>query len=139
MAKERKAFLFFVACFAFFAALPLFAGDLGMTRSGFSGTPPPRLLYPITDKVDLSGKDSLEFRWWNNFGIDHYEFRLFKGYNMYAPDQLDKKILPSKISSIAVKADVFEDGQVYSWSLIAVSYGGQKSDKSFSSFRVIKA
>ncbi|MFH1398355.1 MAG: hypothetical protein ABIH27_07400 [Candidatus Omnitrophota bacterium] len=40
--------------------------------------------------------------------------------------------------SINIKSELFEDSQVYTWSLIRVSFSGQKSDKSTSSFEVIK-
>jgi len=122
------------------STLPVFAsGFKRIYFRGFNSPPEPRLIYPISDKVILTGKDFLEFRWWNDFiGIEHYEFKLYKGYNMYASDLIYKQSLPSRASSIKIKSELFEDGQVYTWSLIQVSFGGQKSDKSFNSFKVIK-
>jgi hypothetical protein len=100
---------------------------------------PPRLRYPITASIDLKGKDYLEFQWWDSFGwVAGYEFRLFRGYNMYAQDQIMKEKLPARTTSLKVKADVFEEGQVYTWALTKVALGGWKSDKSYESFQVIK-
>lgn len=118
----------------------VFAGDIGFRHSlGHFGTPPePRLLYPTADTVTLAGKDSLEFSWMNDFiGIDHFIFKIYKGYNMYAAGLIYSESLLSGASSIKVKSDLFEEGQVYTWSLVQVSLSGQKSDKSFSSFKVV--
>ena len=57
---------------------------------------------------------------------------------MYAANLIYKENLPAGASSIKVKADLFEVGQVYTWSLAQVSFAGYKSDKSFNSFKVIK-
>ena len=120
---------------------PFFANTLAFSPFTNFQTPPPppRLLYPITDKIILTGKDFLEFKWWNDFGLtDHYEFRLFKGYDMYASDLIHKENLSVRESSIKIKSEVFQDGQVYTWSLMRVAVNEQKSDKSFSSFMIIK-
>lgn len=121
---------------------------LGIACSAFArecvinpfGIPPePRLLSPVTNDVDLKGKAYLEFKWLNDsVQVRDYIFKIYKGNNMYASDLIYKQDLPSRESSIQVKADLFEVGKVYTWSLIQVSLGGQKSDKSFSSFQVIK-
>jgi hypothetical protein len=122
-------------------ALSVFAGDDKFNRSmGFYNTPPgPRLLSPITDKIILTGKDSLEFRWLSSFtGTDHFIFKIYKGYNMYAPDLIYEQSLPPYTSSIKIKSELLEEGRVYTWSLIQVFLGGQKSDKSSSPFKIIK-
>jgi hypothetical protein len=119
----------------------LFASDVRHSGSisHFNAPAEPRLLYPIKDEVTLSGKDVLEFRWWNDFmGADHFIFKIYKGYNMYASDLITKQDVPSSASSIKIKSELFEDDQVYTWSLILVALGGQKSDKSFHTFKVIK-
>ncbi len=119
----------------------VFAADDELIQHGgtYDYVPEPRLQYPITDKVILTGKDSLEFKWWNDYmGIDHFIFKIYKGYNMYAPDLIYKQNLASNEYSINIKSELFEDYQVYTWSLIQVAFSGQKSDKSTSSFEVIK-
>ena len=99
----------------------------------------PRLRYPIADSVSLAGKDVLEFRWWPAvLGIRAFEFRLYKGYQTYAANLIQKEKLPASASSLALKAGMFEAGQVYTWVLLQVGDGGQKSEKSWNSFKVTK-
>ena len=120
---------------------PVFAsgGRYNYSVTSYNILPEPRLLYPINDKVILTGKDPLEFRWMNNFmGIDHFIIKIYKGYNMYESFLVYKQKLPMDTSSIKIKSDFFVDGQVYTWSLIQVSLTGQKSDQSFNSFRINK-
>ena len=136
----KKPICLLVFCI-FSLTLPSFGSNVNASRYGYPlNTPsPPRLRYPITETVVLGSKDYLEFEWWSGFGlVDHYEFRLFKGYNMYVKDLIYKEIVPARVSSINIKAEVFEDNQVYTWSLIKVALGGLKSDKSFNSFKVFK-
>lgn len=99
-----------------------------------------RLVYPTTDDIVLAGKDYLEFRWEriNSATIDHYDFRLYKGYNATADNLILKQNFPSDTYPIQIPASQFEEGQVYTWSLMQVLYGGGKSDRSFSSFKIIK-
>lgn len=130
-----------ILIFIFSLILPVFAGDIRFSGSfgGFNSPPEPRLLYPIYEIAVLSGKEALEFRWMNDFiQVDHFIFRLYKGYNMYAADVIYKKDISGNDSSFKVDSNLFEDGQVYTWSLIQVALGGEKSDKSFNSFKVIK-
>jgi len=65
-------------------------------------------------------------------------FKIYKGYKMYLANLIYKEDLPPDASSVKIKSDLFEDGQVYTWSLIQISYSGYKSDRSFNSFKVIK-
>ena len=121
--------------------VPVFAGDGSSIIFGRSCVllPGPRLCYPVNDEVVLTGKDFLEFRWWNDcMRIDHFIFKIYKGYTMYGSDLVHKQNLPAHISSLKIKSELFQDGQVYTWSLQQVSLDGQKSDKSFNSFKVIK-
>jgi hypothetical protein len=105
----------------------------------YNDVPEPRLQYPVTDKVILIGKEPLEFKWWNDhMGIDHFMFKIYKGYNMYESGLIHKQILSSNEASVKIKSELFDDSQVYTWSLIQVSHSGQKSDKNFNSFKVIK-
>ncbi len=100
---------------------------------------PPRLLYPINDKVDITGKNNLEFKWWNDqINTDHFEFRLYKGANMYEDGLLIKQSLPLSAGKFPVSADIFNDGQTYTWSLIRVDLSGKKSDRNFNTFVVTK-
>src|SRR5512135_627842 len=130
-----------ITLFGFFCFLSMvWAREEGMLGGGFTRMPAPaRLISPLSDKVDLSGKDVLEFKWWDGpDAIDHTEFRLFKGYQMRAGDLIEKRTLTARITSVKIKAKIFQDGEAYSWSVIRVAFGGEKSDKSVSSFKVTK-
>ncbi|MDD5408972.1 MAG: hypothetical protein PHC71_02645 [Candidatus Omnitrophica bacterium] len=127
----------------FLSLVPLsFAGtaSFSLDNNGiFNDLPEPRLRYPINDTVILTANEPLEFKWWDDLvGIRGFTLKIYKGYNMYAGDLIFKEELPADASSFKVKSDFFQDGQVYTWSLIRVSYTGSKSDKSFNSFKVIK-
>jgi len=118
-----------------------FAGSISITMDNgpFESLPEPRLRYPIYETAILAGNDPLEFEWWNDIiGIRGFTIKIYKGYNMYAANLIHKEDLPSDASSVKVKSDLFSDGQVYTWSLIRISFAGYKSDKSFNSFKVIK-
>lgn len=128
-------------CLIGLLAIPAFAFEIGRGINSFTeGPPPPRLLAPIGETIDLTGKDTLEFRWiWDNAAVlDGYEFRVFKGRDTTQANLIYKTGLSRDTSSLAMEADRFENGQVYTWTLKAVSLGGQKSDPSSNSFRVIK-
>ena len=140
MRKRLK--LLMVTVFILTSASMAFArGNDNIARRGlFSYLAPPRLIYPILDTVDLGGKDFLEFQWGNNdiVGIDHYDFRLYKAYNTYAANLILKQQLSADSGSIKVEAKTFEAGQVYTWVLKQITLGGNKSDPSSNSFKVIK-
>lgn len=118
-----------------------FAGTLSFTldEGGYNSVPQPRLRYPIYDTVTLTGNAPLEFKWWNSYvGVRGFIFKIYKGYNMYSADLIHKEELPAEAYSVKIKPELFEDGQVYTWSLIQISSAGYKSDRSFNSFKVIK-
>lgn len=123
--------------------LPFCALAKGFGRGGFGGgqPPEPRLVRPTSEMVDLRGKDNLEFKWWSNVGgyagNQYFDFRLYKGYQMFEQTLIMKEQLPPHANNIIVNSNVFEDGQVYTWSLRNV-YGAEKSDRVHVSFKVIK-
>jgi len=57
---------------------------------------------------------------------------------MYAQGLMYKQNVPADNSSIKIEPVLFEDGQVYTWSLLAIGLNGETGDKSFHSFKVIK-
>jgi hypothetical protein len=66
--------------------------------------------------VDLTGKDSLKFRW-NNVpipagGVECYRFKLYKGYDY---DIILSRRLDRGIFEIDVPSSVFEDKATYTW------------------------
>jgi hypothetical protein len=130
-----------VLFFVFSLIAPVFAQNFRrVTPPGSSDFQPgPLLLYPLGREVDLSGADSLEFKWERDaVDTSYFIFRLYKGYGMYESNLILKEEVTSSRISTRVKSDVFENGQVYTWSLVRVVFTGNKTDKSFSSFKVIK-
>ena len=103
--------------------------------------PPPRLISPSTDVVDLRGMSSLEFRWSPHEGDptqrEYYDFRLYKGYQALGGALIYKVRVPRNVWSILITADLFENGAAYTCSLRQV-YRGLKSRRTFQSFKIIK-
>ena len=116
----------------------------GSVGGGFMDRiPRPRLLSPDGEVVDLSGKDEILFKWSPHegkpIGRDYYDFRIYKGYEMLESALFVKKKIPPREHSVAVGTDMFRSGEVYTWSLRQVYRARGRSDRSFSSFRVIRS
>jgi len=129
------------AVFVLSLGLAGFTGTLNFTldQGGYNSVPEPRLRYPIYDTVTLTGNEPLEFKWWNSYvGSRGFILKIYKGYNMYAADLIHNEELPVDAYSVKIKPELFENGRVYTWSLVQVSSAGYKSDRSFNSFKVIK-
>jgi hypothetical protein len=116
---RHKIKLILILVFVWIFIFPIFAKDFRfISEEPLTRPPEPHLVYPVSEKVILSG-DYLEFKWWNTFrGIGRYEFRLYRGYEMYQPNLMEKQILSFNASSIKISSDKFENNQVYTWSLI---------------------
>ncbi len=106
----------------------------------FDSMPGPTLLYPTTDDIDLESGSVLEFRWErvNAVLTDHYEFKLYKGYQTIAANLVVKKQFSADDYPFRLDAAGLEVNQVYTWSLAQVYDDGKKSDKAFESFTIIK-
>ena len=133
----RRILLAFVLFFL--TALSAFARgtDFGLS----SDVPEPRLLAPISAKVDLTGRDSLEFKWSPFEGRQwlrkYYDFRIYKGRDMVEANIIYRKHVAPATYSVVLGSDFFQDGRVYTWSLRQV-YDSDKSDEVHSAFTVIK-
>jgi hypothetical protein len=117
------------------------AENLGFESGGLSQSfPGPELFYPITDDIDLKGKSYLEFKWRRSDFVytRSYDFRLYKGYQAIASNLILKRVISTNDYPFKVESLVFDPGQVYTWVLRQVTLNGRKSDKSSSSFKVIK-
>jgi len=133
--------IIFAIALVIFSTGSSFAGAISFSLDSgpYNSVPEPKLRYPIYDTVTINNDQPLEFSWWNDaVNTSGYVLRIYKGYNMYSDNLILKKNLPADASTFEVKADLFEDGKVYTWSLIRVAFAGYKSDKSFNSFKVIK-
>lgn len=130
--------VFILVIFGFATASYSKGGMMGISGDLYPAAGP-MLLRPTTDDIDLSGKDSLEFRWRRGDEIrtDHYEFRLYKGYKTDKSTLILKQDFSPGTFPISIPAAQFESGEVYTWSLTQVFLGGRKSDASFSSFKII--
>jgi len=106
----------------------------------FDSDPGPCLIYPATEDITLKGKDFLEFRWERAGGVklDHYEFKLYKGYEAIASNLIFKKNFSREAYPINIPARLFENNQTYTWSLRQVFMDSEKSGRSFSSFKIIE-
>ncbi|MEA3489666.1 MAG: hypothetical protein U9R44_04945 [Candidatus Omnitrophota bacterium] len=122
----------------------VFSQAIGL-RSGrnMDYVPEPRLISPVTQEVVLTGKEDLEFRWSPHEGRGsglrkYYDFRIYKGYEMVESTRIYRKKTPGDKDRIDVSADLFENGQIYTWSLRLGYKGIGKSTRSYQSFKTVK-
>ena len=114
--------------------------DSAVSLGSYNLVAGPTLLYPVTDDIKIPANGSLEFKWEKKaeIGTAYYIFKLYKGYKTITSALiLEKKILPEEYP-FSLAASQLEEGQVYTWTLMQVAYGGSKSDKSYSSFKIQK-
>ena len=139
MRKTLIFILFLMFLGADMISCPLSLRGADRTRE-FDSIPGPELSYPVTDNISLEGKDFLEFRWkrFNITRIDYFEFKLYKGYKTVESTLIFKQRFPGEMYPIRIPAGQFETNQVYTWSLRQAFMNGEKSDRSFSSFKIIK-
>jgi hypothetical protein len=121
---------------------PLFAAHIyGRFYDRYDYAPEVRLIEPRGGVVDVSGRPYLEFKWspfeGDRMQRDHYDFRIYAGYQTLESTLIFKTRIPPDIYSIRVRADLFRDGQVYTWTMRQVYTGSVKSRRSYSSFRAI--
>lgn len=130
----------FMALFLFFglAVFTNYCFARGGDSLGFA--PAPQLVYPGSETVDLSGKDSLEFKWLvqNTMDTQNYRFRLYKGDTASEEAILIKENLPFDSGTFKVDASQFENGQVYLWVLRQEYLRKGTSDPASQRFTVIK-
>ncbi|OQB09302.1 MAG: hypothetical protein BWY16_01070 [Candidatus Omnitrophica bacterium ADurb.Bin205] len=110
---------------------------IGSFNQSFPG---PYLLYLVTDSIDLAGSEYLEFKWRRPYFTytNYYEFRLYHGYQTIAGNLILKERINIDNYPFKLPAQSVKEGEVYTWVLLQVLNDGRKSDKSFSSFRIIK-
>ena len=128
-----------IAALLLIANLPLDSYGVNKVRI-FDSDLGPYLIYPATEDITLKGKDFLEFRWEKAGGIklDHFEFKLYKGYETIASTLIFKQNFSRDVYPISISAKLFENNQIYTWSLRQVFMDGEKTSRSFSSFKIIE-
>jgi len=140
---KRKTWIWITGFAVFFSILFLFTFNSSAWiggRGNYDFVDGPRLLSPVTEDIDLTGKTLLEFKWMqtNLFRTDHYEFKLYKGYDTVESTLILKQSVSLDDYPIQLPAAQFEVGQVYTWSLRQVFLDAVKSDRSYGSFTIIK-
>jgi len=129
--------------FLFLTTAVIYASNayVGLTY-GYDYAPQPRLISPAKEVVDLTGKDDLEFIWSPHEGRPvsrrYYDFRLYKGREMLESTLIFKERVGPHIHKLSLGSGLFEDSEVYTWSLRQVYYTSGKSLRSSCSFMVIK-
>ena len=142
--KIKKIIIYavFISCFAF-----LLTEGTAQVRIRFGGmsigqAPQPRLIRPVVEVVDLRGKKELAFEWSTHeqpvSGRSCYQFKVYKGYQMYVTDLIIKKELSRGANEIKINADNFHNGETYTWALRQRSNDFQWSDYGYHSFKVVK-
>lgn len=133
--KKAFGFLFVLFFVASFGSSVVAQGFRGMSDV----VPPPFVIYP-SEHADLSGKDTLTLKWRTpgSFDIDHVEFKLYNGYITADSNLVYKEDVDPVESEVDVKAELLQDGEIYTMYLRSISREGYKSDRVFNSFQVIK-
>jgi hypothetical protein len=132
MATEKKA-VFLVLILAALAGGAFAAGGINAARG--DSYPAPELYFPVADNIDLSGKQTLQFKWrrTDQGNTSHYEFRLYHGQAMVLKREIGRDEYPFELP-----VGDFEVNQDYRWSLRQVYSDGAKGDLASSSFRIAK-
>ena len=135
--------LLMLVCFSAEAGRMSGSIGFGIGTGGFgtASVPEPTLLSPVGETVDLTGKETLTFKWSPFEGRIYkrqgYDFRLYKGYQTYAQNEIHKMRTGPNTYAIILEASLFEDGEVYTWTL-RQAYFDNKSDAAYNAFQVIK-
>ncbi len=126
------------------AAISLFLwsgqGDCASSRlDAFHSLPGPELFYPVTENIDLSGREFLEFKWRITEPVvtELYIFKLYKGYNTVDSTLIRRLEVRIRDYPVRIPVKDLEAGQVYTWSLQQVVFTGFKSDRSYGTFKIV--
>ena len=100
----------------------------------------PHLIYPAGEEAVLDQKqDQLEFKWLNTYNdIRYFIFKIYKGYETTARTLIEEQKPGAHADSLRINTDIFENGQVYTWTLTPVAINGDKGNKSFNAFKFVR-
>lgn len=137
----KKIILILVLCLV--ATAQASEGRMGVVEAPSAvSVPPPVLLQPRSEQVDLAGKEFLEFKWSPHEGAsgfrDYYDFRIYNGYKTVEETLFFKEKLAPDTYQYNIKAEKFRDGAVYTWTMRQVYTDGRKSPLAHQSFKVIR-
>lgn len=133
--------IFYLTLIASCLAMPASADVFGGRASGGS-IPAPRLVYPSTDTIDLTGKETLRFEWspfeGSRTSRKYYDLRIYRTYEMLESTLLYKERVDPGYFAVELDASMFETGQVYTWGVRQVYEVEGKSRRNIHSFMVIR-
>jgi hypothetical protein len=105
----------------------------------------PTLVAPLTETVDISGLEKLEFRWKPAdvpFDVFCYLFSIYQSTDMSQKNEVYSDQVSGLDTSTEVSSDNFEDGGVYTWVVKEVNNTPSSSlifsDPVYASFKIIK-
>jgi len=105
--------------------------------------PSPTMASPVGETLDISGQKTVKFIWkpgHTPYDVYCYLFRIYKEQDMCHKDAVYAEEVSGLHTEIEVPADLFRDGETYTWCLKQVN-NAQKllfSDAVHHTFRVIK-
>ena len=126
----RRIFAGFLIAFLF--TVPAEAG-------GRRGLQAPPTLHEPSEHADLRGKNELLFRWGSEGDrsvISEYQFKLYKGTQTVESGLIKAETVPASKDRISLPADLFENGQTYTWQIRGTGSG--KTRPSYTNFKVEK-
>ena len=129
-----------LAVLCLLCAAPGVAGAMQANHGGHT-VPQPRQVAPVPDKDEVLVVDgpTVRFAWTAHVETarqKHFDFRIYRGHET-VESGLFVNVKTKKLET-DVKSDLFEDGKTYTWSVRQIYDQGDKSDRSFSSFKVRK-
>ena len=124
-----------------FLAMPKCWATVSCARYVGTYIPKVRMIAPAGDIVDLSGKKSLDFKWspheGRRFGRKYYDFRIYEGTQALGPYLVYKDRVSPEDWTLSLDSGMFKDGGVYTWTMRQVYRSRGKSNRSYSTFKVI--
>ena len=140
---DRKFALIGLALLCALAPLSQTDASMLIGRAGSPDyAPEVRLISPVGETVDLTGKDSLVLHWsWiegDRMQRRYYDVRVYRGYDMVESTRIARILADPAADRVELDADLFQDGQVYTWSVRQRYYGMARSYRTYASFQVIK-
>lgn len=106
--------------------------------------PGPTLVSPVTDTVDISGQDKVKFTWKSGktpYDVYAYLFRIYKDEDMTQQGEVYSEQVSGLSEEKEVPADIFKDGQTYTWFVKQVNNAAGQlmfSDPAFRTFKIKK-
>jgi hypothetical protein len=106
----------------------------------FAEVAQPRIISP-TGEVDISGKDTVEFKWYYNVRGSEgqggsYEIEIYKAGMMVQGNMVYEQKVAFGQDTLQVDAKLFQPGQGYSWQIRFIKYDLRKSDWVIESFKI---